>query len=53
MLLFEEILPYLDDYRNLNQITIIIVHEKKNEIIKMLENEGFVLDFISISTLKP
>lgn len=42
----EEMLPYLEDYRVHDQIKIIIVHEKKHEIIKMLEDEGFVLDFI-------
>jgi len=42
----EEILPYLEDYRVRDQIKITIVHEKKHEIIKMLEDEGFVLDFI-------
>lgn len=42
----EEMLPYLEDYRVHDQIKIIIVHEKKHEIIKMLEDEGFILDFI-------
>ncbi len=42
----EEILPYLEDYRDCDQITVPMVYEKENEIVKMLENEGFVLNFV-------